>query len=390
MSNRRTVIIFASALIIFAFGSSIRNAIFNNYLVDIFDFTAQQRGWLEVPRELPGLLVTLSIGIFFFMKEVNLLGVSCLSAAIGMFGMGLSGNSAPSMVWWLFVWSMGTHIQLVLIERVSLDIGLAKGTGHSLGRMNGLRSIGMITGSLFVMLYPFLFEFRYDRLFFIGGATMLIGGAAYFTLKDSARLRTRKRQMFALKRRYNRYYLLAALFGVRKQIFITFAPWFLVKVLELRPEHIARILMISASLGIIVKPWLGKLIDRLGERKILIADGLIIATFCLAYTIFPMLVSGLPLIIICSACFIMDDLLFSLRTARTTWLVKIAEKPEDVTGAMSASVSIDHLLSMTISLIAGYAWITFGFEVVFLFCTLVAIAMSIVSAGIRVPAASQS
>ena len=384
MSTRRNVIIFATALIIFAFGASIRNAIFNNYLVDVFDFTAEQRGWLEIPRELPGLLVTLSISLFFFMRESKLLGTACLTAAVGMFGMGLFSTSAPQMIWWLFVWSMGTHVQLVLVERVALDVGLAKGTGHSLGRMNGLRSIGMISGSLLVMFYPRFFTFRYDRLFMLGGAAMLLGALGHLSLTGGARMRTGKRHLFKLHKRYNRYYVLAALFGVRKQIFITFAPWFLVKVLELRPEHIAQILMIAASIGIFAKPWLGKMIDRFGERRILQAEALVSAGFSLAYTVSPMFLNGFALIVVCAICYILDDLLFTLRTARTTWLVKIAEKPEDITEAMSASVSIDHLLSISISLIAGYAWIYLGFEVVFLFCTLVAIAMSIVSAGIRI------
>lgn len=388
MSTRRNIIIFTAALILFAFGASVRNAIFNNYLVDVFDFTAEQRGWLEIPRELPGLLVTLSIGLFFFMRESKLLGTACLTAAAGMFGMGLFHTSAPQMIIWLFIWSMGTHIQLVMIERVALEVGLAKGAGHSLGRMNGLRSIGMIAGSLMVMAYPYLFPFRYDHLFMIGGATMLIGALGHMSLTGGMRMRTGKHKLFTMKKRYSRYYVLAALFGTRKQIFITFAPWFLVKVLGLRPEHIAQILLISASIGIFAKPWLGRMVDRYGERRILQAEALVSAGFSLAYTISPMFFSGFALIAICAVCYILDDLLFTLRTARTTWLVKIAERREDITEAMSASVSIDHLLSISISLVAGYAWIYLGFESVFLFCTLVAIAMSVVSAGITIPVAA--
>jgi hypothetical protein len=385
VSTRRNIWIFASALILFAFGAAVRNAVFNNYLVDIFDFTAEQRGWLELPRELPGLLVTLSIGLFFFMRESKLLGASCLVAAAGMFGLGLFTTSVPHMIVWLFIWSMGTHIQLVLIERVALDVGLAKGAGHSLGRMNGLRSLGMIAGSLMVMVYPALFKFRYDSMFLIAGAAMLLGALGHLSLSGGSRMRDGRGRLFTLRKRYSRYYVLAALFGTRKQIFITFAPWFLVKVLGLRPGHIAQILMISAAIGIFAKPLLGRMVDRFGERRILQAEALVSAGFSLAYTISPIFLGGLTLVVVCAICYILDDLLYTLRTARTTWLVKIAEKPEDITEAMSASVSIDHLLSISVSLVAGYAWIYMGFETVFLFCTLVAVAMSIVSTGIRIP-----
>ena len=43
-----------------------------------------------------------------------------------------------------------------------------------------------------------------------------------------------------------------------------------------------------------------------------------------------MFLSGFALIAICAVCYILDDLLFTLRTARTTWLVKIAAHREDL------------------------------------------------------------
>ncbi len=100
--------------------------------------------------------------------------------------------------------------------------------------------------------------------------------------------------------------------------------------------------------------------------------------------IFPLFFSGLLLVLLCAACFILDELLFTLRTARTTWLVKIAESREDVTGTMSAAVSIDHILSMSISGIAGLAWVYFGYRSVFIACVVIALSMSVVSAGIRI------
>lgn len=383
MSRRVYLITFISALVLFAFGSAVNNSIFNNYLDDVFHYSAEQRGLLELPRELPGLLVTFTIGIFFFISEMRFLGVSCLVAALGILGIGYWSPQNGDMLFWVFIWSTGVHVQMVLLERLALEVGLARGKGHGLGRVNGLRSLGMILGALFVMAIASPLSLRYEQMFLTAAVAMGLGGCLYLVLGRYNRSSEVKRTPFVFKKRYSRYFILAALFGVRKQIFITFAPWFLVKILEFKAQNIAQILLISAAIGVFLKPQLGKLIDQFGERRILMADGVIISVFCLGYVVFPQLFSGWLLIILCCGCYILDELLFTLRTARTTWLAKIAETPEDVTGTMSVSVSIDHVLSMSISWVAGIAWLTFGYQVVFLFCVVIALLMTFVSSGIK-------
>lgn len=384
MKGRGYIILFVTALVLFAFGSAVNNSIFNNYLDDVFGYTAEQRGFLELPRELPGLLVTFTIGVFFFLSEMRFLGFACITAALGIYGIGFLSPVNQSMLWWVFVWSTGVHVQLVLLERLSMEIGIGKGRGHRLGRMNGLRSLGMILGAGFVSIFAGKLKLEYRHMFLTAAIAMAAAGLIYLFLGNHRRDSEIRRTPFVMKKKYSRYFVLAALFGVRKQIFITFAPWFLVKILEFRPQDIARVLLIGACIGIFVKPKLGRVIDRFGERVVLVTDGLVITVMCLGYVVFPMIFSGWLLVVLCCAFFIMDELLFTLRTARTTWLVKIADSPEDVTGTMSVSVSIDHVLSMSVSWIAGIAWITLGYQVVFLLCVLIALAMSIVSAGISI------
>ncbi|MBN2056106.1 hypothetical protein JW905_14345 [bacterium] len=385
MRYSRTTAVFMLALVVFAFGSAINNSIFNNFLVDAFNMSAEQRGGLEIPRELPGLLVTLTIGLFFFISEPYLLAISCAVAAFGIFGVGTWSPDLFSLLIWIFIWSTGIHVQLVLIEKISLETGIGLGTGSRLGRMNGLRSLGMILGALFVIVPGKRLELGYRHMFTVAAIAMICAAALYATLGNGLQARRRRRTPFVFKKRYMRYYVLAVLFGIRKQIFITFAPWFLVRILLFRPENIARILLVSASLGIFIKPLLGRLIDVWGERNVLVMDGMIISVFCLGYVFLPHFFDGLVLDLLISLCFILDDLMFTLRTARTTWLAKIAETPEDITASMSMSVSLDHLLSMTISWIAGLAWIVLGYESVFLFCGIVAVMMTLVSAGIKTP-----
>jgi hypothetical protein len=60
-----------------------------------------------------------------------------------------------------------------------------------------------------------------------------------------------------LHREYRLYYLLAVLYGSRKQIFITFAPWVLVNVLDQPTQILAQLFFIGGVIGIVFQPLVG-------------------------------------------------------------------------------------------------------------------------------------
>ncbi|NCB40050.1 MAG: hypothetical protein EOM80_14895, partial [Erysipelotrichia bacterium] len=74
-----------------------------------------------------------------------------------------------------------------------------------------------------------------------------------------------RRAGMVLRKRFSLYYLLEFLFGARKQIFLTFGPWVLIKVYDLPATSIAGLLMIASVIGIVFKPLAGMAIDYFGE-----------------------------------------------------------------------------------------------------------------------------
>jgi nitrate/nitrite transporter NarK len=80
------------------------------------------------------------------------------------------------------------------------------------------------------------------------------------------------RTKFQLRKEYRLFYWLNILYGTRKQIFLTFAPWVLVTVFRQKTQMLATLLTLGGVIGIFFKPLLGRAIDKLGERFILTSE----------------------------------------------------------------------------------------------------------------------
>ncbi len=189
---------------------------------------------------------------------------------------------------------------------------------------------------------------------------------------------------------YRRYYALAVLYGSRKQIFLTFAPWVLVPILGQPFTVIAILLTIGGLLGIVFQPFLGKAIDSWGEKTVLALEAFLLIFVCAAYALGPLILPPFWALIVASTCFLTDQILISVGMARATYLKKIALRPEDVTPTLTTAVSVDHVFSITIALGGGVLWFAFGFWTVFAFGACIAAVNLMTALGIKMPAAGKT
>jgi hypothetical protein len=68
---------------------------------------------------------------------------------------------------------------------------------------------------------------------------------------------------------------------------------------------------------------------------------------------------------ICSF-YLIDQMLMSVNMARSMYMKQIAIKEEDIQPALTAGLTIDHIFSLSIAVLGGVIWSTFGFQYVFL------------------------
>jgi MFS family permease len=223
----------------------------------------------------------------------------------------------------------------------------------------------------------------YTLILCFGAAAALVAAVAlWFMRMPDAHL---SRPRFVWRRRYWLYYTLAFLFGARKQIFITFGPWVLVRVFH-QPAYIfAQLWIAAALLGVVFQPALGRAIDRFGERLVLMADSALILLICLGYGWSHVLpYRGLALALL-YACFVADNLLFGINMARDTYLAKIAERPEDISPSLSLGVTINHAVSMSLPAVGGLVWAKMGHPAVFMAAAGVAVLMAAFSSLVSTP-----
>lgn len=358
---------------------------FNNYLDATFHIGAAARGMLEFPRELPGLLCALGAGVLFFMPEVHMAAIAFLLIALGMFGLGMAGPSWLLMLVFMITWSAGTHLSMPVLSSLTMSLAPEHKRGRRLGQVGGIAHFGTIAGCIVVWALGQRAAANFLAIFAIGGAAALLAAAFVSRLKGVGVEKPRPKLI--VRRRYWLYYVLELLFGARKQVFLTFGPWVLVKIFGQPPATFAKLWLVSAVVGMFFAPALGQLVDRLGERTILVADAFLIFCVCVAYGFAETFLghSRAALRVLYTA-YIIDQLLFAVGMARATYVSKIAASPTDIAPTLSLGVSINHAVSMSLPTAGGFLWEACGYQYVFLAAAALAIVMVAFTALVSTPA----
>jgi len=367
----RDFFFFIIAIALIGFSMSIVNAVFNNYLSEVFSITNTQRGLLELPRELPGFLVVFFSALFFFMSSRRLAAFANLLAAAGIMLVGLLSPTYSVMLVWLFVFSTGQHMYLPLNQSLGMEFAREGKTGRRLGQFTGLMNIAAIAGSFMIFLGFKYLGFTF-ALSFIFAAAGLLGAAVLLFLMKPGTAHPLKAK-FLVRKEYGLFYWLNILYGTRKQIFLTFAPWVLIKVFNQKTEVVATLLAVGGIVGIVFNPLLGRAIDRVGERFILMGEALVLILVCTGYGFSREISDGPAAMYIAFACFVVDQMLMSVSMARATYLRRIAVRPEDVPQTLTMGVTIDHVFSIAIALVSGMLWETLGYQYVFLLGACIAV-----------------
>ncbi len=370
---------------LFGLGSACFDSVFNNFLHTRFDLSAVSRTFLELPRELPGLLTVVFAALLFFIGSRRRAAWALLLCSVGLLFLGTLSLHYALMLGWLFLFSVGQHLWLPLSSSIGMELAAVGGDGKRLGQLNAVRNAAAIVGSGLVFLLFWLFPLPLEAGFWLASAVFLAGSLVLFRLTPDAPHRAHVYWNFP--KEYRRFYALTVLYGARKQIFITFAPWVLVSVLGQPVTFIAILLTAGGVLGILFQPLLGRAIDAWGEKTVLALEALLLIFVCGAYALGPLFLPPGVAVAVAAVCYLLDQILMSVGMARATYLKKIARSPEEVTPTLTMAVSVDHVFSITVALGGGLLWFAFGFWTVFAFGAGIAVLNLATALGIRMPGA---
>jgi predicted MFS family arabinose efflux permease len=196
---------------------------------------------------------------------------------------------------------------------------------------------------------------RIRPLYMVTGAAALVAAAACFGIP--LKIKT-PGPSFVFRRRYLRYYVLNFLEGWRKQIAIAFGGFLLVKV---HGAGLLEILVLSAiiqAIGYFSSSRIGRLIDRVGERKVLVFYYSFVTVMFLGYAF----LHGKYILY---AVYVLDNATFVFNTGLTTYVNKIAPRSEH-RPTLSMGVAANHVASVTMPFLGGILWATLGYQWAFL------------------------
>jgi len=380
----RELKLFVVASLALGLATSMMDSTMNNFLNDRFAMTGLQRSFLEFPRELPGLLVVFVSAALWFLCSRRLGALALGLGGVGSLLIGYFSVTYEVMVIWLFLYSMGQHIFLPISSTIGMELAREGQAGQRLGQLNAIRNVATIFGSFLVFLGFKYMGFTYQHTFTIAALVLMLGGVLLYAMKPEE---TRPARAFlTLHKEYRLYYVLSILYGSRKQLFITFAPWVLVNVLGEPVQILATLMTIGGVVGILFQPLLGWLIDHFGERVVLASEAVLLVFVCFGYgfarELFP---ESAAFYVIC-ICYLVDQMLMSVSMARATYLKKTALEPAHIQSTLTAGVTIDHLFSIMAAILGGLLWNAFGYQYVFLMGAVIAAINFFVALRVKVPA----
>ncbi len=351
-------------------GSGINVSIFNNYLSDIFKLSEDIRGFLEVPREVPGFFIMIILAALSYLGDVRIAMLGMAAAGLGMLGLGILSPTFAIMIIWMMMYSLGTH----MVMPVTPSIGMSLSKQGSFGARLGSISAFGLSGSIIAYVYIFL-GFNYlhmtYQVAFVTGTVFYLCAAFAVGMMKKSEPEVRKIK-FVFRKRYTLYYILAIISGARNQIFLTFAPWVLIKVFDVKPQMFAILGIVVAIISIGSRKLIGNLIDRRGERFVLTFEAILLFTICLGYAFSDRIFSAGVAVVIIAGCYVIDNSMSAVEMARSTYVRKIAVDLSDVTPTLSTGVSLQHVASMVIPVFGGLLWLKVGYQAVFIAAAVIA------------------
>ncbi|MFI3237777.1 MAG: MFS transporter [Lachnospiraceae bacterium] len=375
--NVFTTYLIAVSFIALAFGFS--DSILSNYYDNVYNATTAQRGFIEFPRELPGVLALFVIALLAKLGDFKIAVIAQFISMIGIMILAFYTPSFYTMTGVLFIFSMGQHIYLPLQDSLALSLYSRKDSGNlgaNIGNVKAVYTVFSLIASFLIFIgfrlgfFSFMTPIKW--VFVISGLCFFIAFLFLSSLHKQLPKGASNRPKLVVRKEYAYYYILAVMNGVQKQIVIVYSPWVIIKILGQGADTLSLLLMISSLCGIFFLPFLGRCLDRFGIRKMLYADAIsfIIVYLAFAYMTYNIYVGNFQSVGIAAlglfALYIIDRMSSQMGFIRSVYLNSIVIDKSEVVSTLSLGISLDHVVAILCSLVSGLIWETYGPHYIFI------------------------
>jgi MFS family permease len=386
---------FLSVLIFYGIAFGLYRGIQDNYLAEIVHIAPFERGVVEFFRELPGLFLIFILAFMYRFSDSKVFKIGIALTAGGLAGLLLTSShefflTKVFVVMFMVLYSAGEHIIMPVRSTIAMELAKKEKMGSSLGIISAIGQFGNIAGFLLVsVIFLCVGKFGFGRsdvagyriVFGVSTALMVITIMIASALKQTTLKAPRQRFYFAKK--FRKYYFLEVLYGARKQVFLTFAPYVLIIYYGADPSIMGMLYAVCAVFTMIFSPAIGRLIDKIGYKIIMVADTLILIIVCFLYgfahRLFP---HNIAFIVVC-VNFVLDAVISTASMANSIYIKDIADNQEEITATLSTGISVNHIFSVLIALLGGWIWTVSGIEALFILSAVLGLINSINAATIK-------
>jgi predicted MFS family arabinose efflux permease len=346
-----------------------------NFFVDVLGLSGKEVLWLAGLREIPGLALMGIAALMMHWPLSRRASLSLLLMGVG-FGLYATVQSFTALIVVAVLASLGFHNWMPLESSLGMALTTKERSGRILGFLASMGSLATIVGMGLTALLATTLPLR--TFYIVGGVFIVIGALLVSRIPADVGKRMETERRMILKGRYWLYYVLIFFEGSRMQVFGAFGTLILVQNYGLGARQISLLLVVSGIVNFLLTPRLGHLLDVVGERVMLVGSYVLLALCFVGYaTVHNVWFLGAMLIAI--------NLLVTLRIGLTTYVRRIAP-PDELTPTLSAGVSINHITSVSMSLLAGtllsivgYEWLCWGAAAVIMASVPFALAIKVVA-----------
>ena len=382
---------FFFSILLWGIGIGSFAAALNNYLSDIYHMDSMERGWLEFFRELPGLALVLILALLHKVSDWKVIRIGTMISMAGAALLLIPANQI-AVTAFIMIWSMGEHLVMPSRATVAMQVAKPGCAGQSLGLLTSVMNFGHVAGSLLVAGIFFIGIRCFGRsevfLFNVlwGVIIVLMLASTISTFTKDAPDAPGKRPRLYFNRKFSKFYALELFYGARKQIFLTFAPFVLIKEYGFSTASMATLLGLCALINVFAAPAIGKLTDKWGYRNTMIWDTVVLTFVCLLYGFAGNLFPARIAFWVVAVNYVLDAVLSTTSLATNIYVRSLAENQEELTSTLSTGISINHLIAILSAPAGGWIWVRFGIGWLFTFAAVMAVFNTLFALTIPKPA----
>ena len=377
--------VFLLSIVITGLSYGLYKGMIDNFLAEIVGMGEMDRGVSEFFRELPGVLLVFILAAFYMLSAETMYKAGALIMLVGMAMHAVLPPSKVLITVAICVYSLGEHIQLGMKSTLGLQYAKPGRGGVALGLMSSTNQIGTLVGYLVIVLVFSIFTKDQPYTVFFAIAAVLAGVSAICSMQVTGNSKTDEtKRRFYFHKKYSKYYMLEMFYGARKQVFFTFGPYVLILFYGANAAQISLLHAVSAIACFYMAPIVGKIIDKLGYKIVMISDTLILVIVCFfygfAHRLFPMEIAFL----VCCVNYVLDSVISLASMASNLYVQDLSDNPDETKATISTGVSINHLITIFIALFGGWIWKTLGMELLFILSAALGLCNSAYAATIKV------